>query len=62
MRIQSEEIMKSLFEAFMKDDVHLPVDWSERVNTAQGRARQVADYLAGMTDGYAQAKFDGLNR
>jgi dGTPase len=51
-------IVRGLFEFFMREPAAMAVEWAE---TAQGhdeagRARVVADYIAGMTDRYALAR------
>ena len=53
------EALKGLFEAFMRDTGLLPAEHRdvaaamERAQGAAGRARAVADYIAGMTDRFA---------
>ena len=49
-------IVKSLFSALMNDDGLLPADWQFRAKetgTESERARVLADFIAGMTDNYA---------
>ena len=60
MRVQSEEVMKTLFDAFMTDDAHLPEDWKSDFASDHDRARQIADYMAGMTDGFAQSRYEAI--
>jgi dGTPase len=59
MTAKARRVLKELFEAFMSDIQLMPPEHQEaaaRGETAQGaagRARAVADYIAGMTDRYA---------
>jgi dGTPase len=59
MTAKARRVLKELFEAFMGDTQLMPPEHREaaaRGETAQGtagRARAVADYIAGMTDRYA---------
>lgn len=59
MRVQAVEVLKALFAAFMDDVALLPEEHRDRALALQaatgidGRARAVADYVAGMTDRYA---------
>jgi len=59
MTTKARRVLKELFDAFF-DDIHLMpkehLDAALRGETdlgASGRARAVADYVAGMTDRYA---------
>ena len=52
---RAQRVIRDLFEAFMNDAALLPEDWREE-NIQGDRshyARQVCDFLAGMTDRYA---------
>jgi dGTPase len=59
MTAKARRVLKELFEAFLADTQLMPPEHREaagRGETAQGtagRARAVADYIAGMTDRYA---------
>jgi dGTPase len=59
MTSKARRVMTALFEAFLADPRLMPEEHSstaERLETDQGmagRARAVADYIAGMTDRYA---------
>ena len=59
MTSKARRVLEALFSAFMADVRLLPEDYCEvatRVEAAdgtRGRARTVADYIAGMTDRYA---------
>lgn len=52
---RAQRVIRDLFEAYMNDDKLLPEDWREtHPRTDQNRyARQVCDFIAGMTDRYA---------
>jgi dGTPase len=53
---EAVQIVRQLFEAFMKDATLLPPQYQEKLrqpNGAGAQARIVADYIAGMTDRYA---------
>jgi dGTPase len=62
VRDKADEILRRLFEAFFAEPSQMPVEWAETAIAAQtregeaGRARAVADYIAGMTDRYAVAE------
>ena len=53
-------VVRTLFRKFMQGDnakALLPEDWSERLDSdssEEAKARLVSDYIAGMTDNYAQ--------
>ena len=51
----AEALVADLFEAFFADPALMPDDWGRGLDSddAFGRARRVADYIAGMTDRYA---------
>ena len=58
-RTGAAQVLRSLFEAFLRDVTRMPADHRdaalalEAVLGKAGRARAVADYVAGMTDRYA---------
>ncbi len=67
MSLKAKAIISALFNAFMHDIDLLPAD--VRVTTLRlereggdeaGRARGVADYIAGMTDRYAMIEYDRI--
>src|SRR5690625_4536584 len=66
MANKSKQVIVELFEAFLEDPPLLPPQQQEQVATLQaeqadaGRARAVADYIAGMTDRYAIAEHQRL--
>ena len=59
MGAKAKRVIQELFKAFFEDIRLLPAETQayakklETVHNAQGRARAVADYIAGMTDRYA---------
>ena len=52
-RTHATEIVERLFGALIADPALLPVDHQVQI-PSQGLARTVADYIAGMTDGYIE--------
>jgi dGTPase len=58
-RLGAGQVLKDLFEAFMADVARMPPEHRDAAlaleagSGAAGRARAVADYIAGMTDRYA---------
>lgn len=59
MRERAEYVVRGLFDAFMKDATLLPEPWGCE-GTDMQRARLISDYLAGMTDGYADRRYTEL--
>ena len=61
--VKAQRIVTDLFRTFMADPRLLPEKAQARVSTAEqgkgeaGRARAIADYIAGMTDRYAIEEF-----
>ncbi len=64
MTAKAGKTLTALFTAFLEDPLLLPDDARAHVNALEdregkyGRARAVADYIAGMTDRYAIAEYD----
>ncbi|MHB2264697.1 deoxyguanosinetriphosphate triphosphohydrolase [Aliihoeflea sp. PC F10.4] len=56
VREDADRIVRDLFDRYIEDDAALPEEWrSEHVAANEvDRARRVSDFLAGMTDTYAQ--------
>lgn len=58
MRVMDEAqaVVRDLFAHFTAIPTDLPAEWGEGIGEAgrSGRARRIADYIAGMTDRYAQ--------
>jgi dGTPase len=59
MTSKARKVLKDLFDAFFEDTSLMPTEHrelalrAEKLHGAAGRARTVADYVAGMTDRYA---------
>lgn len=66
MTIKAGHIVRGLFQAFMDDPRTLPPDFQDKVHHYEddqgraGRARGVADYIAGMTDRFAINEYQRL--
>jgi len=64
MSTKAERIISSLFNAFMDDPRLLPPDYYHRLELVErpdaGRARIVADYIAGMTDRFAIGEYERM--
>ena len=66
MSTKADRIIKSLFDIFIEDPRLLPPEYDskvsqmEKVEGVAGKARVVADYIAGMTDRYAIGEFERL--
>jgi dGTPase len=66
MTSKATRVVQSLFEAFTGEPALLPPDALQKVREAErelgdsGRARAVADYIAGMTDRFAIADYERL--
>jgi dGTPase len=56
---EGQEIIRALFEAYVKDPKLLPDKYRERLER-DGSKRNIADYIAGMTDRFAIAKYREL--
>ncbi len=61
-RDEGQEIIRNLFDGFMKKPQLLPSIWRQAAAAANApdRARIVADYIAGMTDRYAKRERDHI--
>ncbi len=63
---ESQRIVQALFSAFMEDVTRLPPQYRDKARARElalgpaGRARIVADYIAGMTDRYALREYARL--
>jgi len=57
--VRAQGLLSELFSAYMNDRGLLPEDW--KASGGEGEetnvARAVCDYIAGMTDAYAQAEY-----
>jgi len=63
MNEQTRAMVEVLFERYMSDTSQMPRWFEKRAALGQsnGKARVVADYIAGMTDRFAIAEHDRLN-
>jgi dGTPase len=54
----AQRVLRKLFEHYMAQPNHLPVEWSRGIDTLDetDRARRMADFIAGMTDRFALAE------
>ena len=59
MRKRAKYVINGLFEVFMNDMSLLPDRWASKGSELE-RARLISDYLAGMTDGYADRRYTEL--
>ncbi len=51
---RAQKVMDDLFRAYISDESLLPKEWRDELGaTKDSRARQVCDFIAGMTDRYA---------
>ena len=59
-----QHMLRTLFDAYMHDTSRMPPKFAAPAAEAseEGRARIVADYIAGMTDRYAMAEHDKLSQ
>jgi dGTPase len=56
MTSKAKRMVRDLFEQFMAEPDTLPTAWQLPDGDAAAKARQIADYIAGMTDRYAIAE------
>ena len=62
-REHAAKVVRDLFEVLMSNPSEMPGDWGEQIANlpdTQARARLVSDYIAGMTDRFAQQEYDRL--
>jgi dGTPase len=59
---RAAQVISRLFPVYLDDPNQMPAEWAELARGAEGegRARHVADYIAGMTDRYALGEYDRL--
>ncbi len=66
MSAKAERIVSALFEAFLDEPLLLPPEYQDKARAQEarsgiaGRARVVADYVAGMTDRFAIGEYERL--
>ena len=57
----AERLVRRLFRHFLADPSLMPLDWqSDDRGDHTGKARRIADFIAGMTDRYAIAEYERL--
>ena len=54
---KAKELLERLFEYYMKHPMELPAQYTNMIANGGKQDRVVCDYIAGMTDQYATAKF-----
>jgi dGTPase len=62
MNDETKVMVESLFRTYMADMDQIPETFEQEANVDDeaGRARVVADYIAGMTDRFAIAEYERL--
>jgi dGTPase len=61
VREKADAIVRRLFRAYVDDPTAMPADWAAKADEGDGgRARAVADYIAGMTDRFALNEYRRL--
>lgn len=61
MNKRGQQIIEGLFKAFMEDRKLLPQKYQQAISAQkESRARIVADYIAGMTDVYAEKEYRAI--
>ncbi len=63
MTAKAQRIVEELFTAYSADVGRMPREYADAASRVSGaqRARVIADYIAGMTDRYAIAAYEGLS-
>ncbi len=56
---KAKVLLEKLFEFYMENPSEMPPFYTEMINRGEKKDRVVADYISGMTDQYAIAKFEG---
>jgi dGTPase len=61
-RARFEQVVRELFDAYFADPSTMPESWRDGLDSAEDRikARDVADFIAGMTDTYALKEYERL--
>jgi dGTPase len=62
MASKAKRVITALFQLFLAEPNCLPSEWQQKDKTINGdtQARQIADYIAGMTDRYALLEYERL--
>lgn len=55
---KAAELIKALFRFYMENSEFLPAWRESELGTVEGRARVACDFIAGMTDRYAERKYE----
>jgi len=67
MSEEAKQVIRQLFDGFMSEQTLLPGDVQESIGNYEkeqgksGKARVIADYIAGMTDRFAFAELDRIS-
>jgi dGTPase len=58
-RREAQRVVEVLFARFMDDPSRMPPEWTARARERHdsGKARVIADYIAGMTDRFANDEY-----
>ena len=58
LQMQARDVVAALFAHYQAHPEHLPEGWAVRVPRHEpARTRHISDFIAGMTDGYALARY-----
>jgi dGTPase len=60
VRREAQKVVAGLFEAYRRDPSLLPPEWRSGSEDAVTTARAIGDFIAGMTDRYAIARYQDL--
>lgn len=60
MREEANRILRGLFSAYMADPGLMPPDWGAQGKSGEKLARVVCDYIAGMTDRFAEQEWERI--
>ena len=62
MTRRAQSIVRELFDAYSRKPALMPAEFANRAESHDetGRARVIADYIAGMTDRYAMTAHESL--
>ena len=60
MNKKGQVVIRHLFDSFTQDVQTLPEEYRQLISADYPKERVVADYIAGMTDTYAQKEYQTL--
>lgn len=60
MREEADRVVRGLFRAYMHDPGLMPTDWGVQGKKGEELARAVCDYIAGMTDRFAEQEWERI--